>query len=202
MEDLTFAEKIVMALNKDEERKNMIEIQNHNDIASGSVIIDKQRVEFEVRFLMEKRAKMSIPRKSGPMDNTLIQAKYPAKDRPEWIYTLNNPSFDMTATLSNEKSRDEDTEQIKNNIITIMRTLYPINEIKDNGTIKPFEKAISYFTFDLPLYDGVICQMMYFTIHHTREMIGTFSCPRAQGEEWRPIWIQMLHTLKTGLSIG
>ena len=201
MENLTLAEQIMSIMNKDRKQRESL-AANDNNISDGTISINQKNITIAQRYFMNRRVRMLVPEEMEPMLEASADIKYPSKDRPQWIFTMEDSTVDMTLAISDEMSRDEDTEEIKERVMAWMQTIYPISAIKDNNTIMPFGKSISFFSFNLPLHDGMVCQMMYFTILHRKELIGTFSCPWDYGDEWRPVWIQMLHTLESNLGIG
>ncbi|WP_129599957.1 hypothetical protein [Anaerophilus nitritogenes] len=192
----TYAEEIIKKIkeSKSEDSKNIYNIKNN--IQDGFVIVKYKKLEIEERELLDGEILMFIPKEFEIMDEELAEIKYPGGDKPDYIYTNEDTTVNVTFSIEEGIINNEEIEEVKDILQKQMERLYPASKIEDSETIKVGEKSISYFSFDVPLLDGDVYNFMFFMEIKGQLLMGTFNSNVYQKKEWRPIIKQMIMTIK------
>ncbi|MCL2337338.1 MAG: hypothetical protein FWC60_07965 [Firmicutes bacterium] len=172
--------------------------QIENDINNGFIIVKYEKMAIDEKELLDGAITMQLPAEFAIMDREQAENKYPGPDKPDYIYTNEDTTVNLTFSLVNvgEITNAEISEAAKL-MARQMKRLYPAVTIANIQTIPAAEKEISYFSFDLPVIDGDLFNLMFFMEHQNQLLMGTFNCSIYQKKQWQPIIRQMLATIKT-----
>ncbi|TCO68976.1 hypothetical protein [Marinisporobacter balticus] len=192
----TYAEEIIKKIkeSKSEDSKNIYNIEN--DIQDGFVIVKYKKLEVEERELLDGDILMFMPTEFEIMDEELAEIKYPGEDKPDYIYTNEDTTVNLTFSIEEGEINNEEIEEVRDILAKQMQKLYPASKIEDSETLQLDEKSISYFSFDVPLLDGDLYNFMFFMEIKGELLMGTFNSSVYQKKEWKPILKQMLMTIK------
>lgn len=199
----TYAEDIIQKI-KESNQSDITNIHSiENDIHNGFIIVKYKKLEIEEKKILDGSLSMMLPSEFHIMDEDLAKAKYPDEDRPDYIYTNDDTTVNLTLSLDNNGEIDnEEVEEVKNLLAKQIKRLYPASKIEDSQTILASEKNISFFSFDIPLIDGNLYNLMFFLEHRKQLLMGSFNCSIYQKKQWKPLIRQMLMTLKDVPEIG
>lgn len=199
----TYAEDIIQKI-KESNQSDITNIHSiENDIHNGFIIVKYKKLEIEEKEILDGSLSMMLPSEFHIMDEDLAKAKYPDEDRPDYIYTNDDTTVNLTLSLDNNGEIDnEEVEEVKNLLAKQIKRLYPASKIEDSQTILAAEKNISFFSFDIPLIDGNLYNLMFFLEHRKQLLMGSFNCSIYQKKQWKPLIRQMLMTLKDIPEIG
>lgn len=199
----TYAEDIIQKI-KESNQSDITDIHSiENDIHNGFIIVKYKKLEIEEKKILDGSLSMMLPSEFHIMDEDLAKAKYPDEDRPDYIYTNDDTTVNLTLSLDNNGEIDnEEVEEVKNLLAKQIKWLYPASKIEDSQTILASEKNISFFSFDIPLIDGNLYNLMFFLEHRKQLLMGSFNCSIYQKKQWKPLIRQMLMTLKDIPEIG
>lgn len=193
----TYAEELMQKL-KEIDRTEEQEIHGiENDIHNGFIIVKYKKMDMEEKELLDGAITMLLPAEFELMDKELAKMKYPGGDRPDYIYTNEDTTVNITFTLEDSGliSNDE-VEEVKNILAKQMRRLYPGSKIEDSQPIQAGDKSVSLFSFDVPLIDGNVYNLMFFMEFRKHLLMGAFNCSIHQKKQWKPLIRQMLMTIK------
>lgn len=191
----TYAEEIIKKIKqaKEEDSKNIYNIEN--DIHDGFVIVKYKKLEIEERELLDGQISMLMPKEFKIMEEELAEIKYPGEDKPDYIYTNEDTTVNLTFSIEEGEIDNEEIEEVKNILEKQMERLHPASKIEDSETIKVEEKNISHFSFDVPLIDGEVYNFMFFMELRGQLLMGTFNSNVYNKKEWKPLVKQMLKTI-------
>ncbi|EXG85629.1 hypothetical protein K413DRAFT_2419 [Clostridium sp. ASBs410] len=193
----TYAEELMQKL-KEIDRTEEQEIYGiENNIHNGFIIVKYKKMDMEEKELLDGAFTMLLPAEFELMDKELAKMKYPGGDRPDYIYTNEDTTVNITFTLEDSGliSNDE-VEEVKNILAKQMKRLYPGSKIEDSQPIQAGDKSVSLFSFDVPLIDGNVYNLMFFMECRKHLLMGAFNCSIHQKKQWKPLIRQMLMTIK------
>lgn len=196
----TYAEEIMQKL-KEIDRTEEQEIYNiENDIQNGFIIVKYKKMDIEEKELLDGALTMLLPAEFELMDEELAKMKYPGGDRPDYIYTNEDTTVNISFTLEDSGLiSNEEVEEVKNILAKQMKRLYPGSKIEDSQPIQAGDKSVSFFSFDVPLVDGNVYNLMFFMEHREHLLMGGFNCSIHQKKQWKPLIRQMLMTIREPL---
>ncbi|MDR2022924.1 MAG: hypothetical protein LBQ71_06645 [Hungatella sp.] len=193
----TYAEEIMQKIKEAKQAEKQDIYQIENDIHNGFIVVKYKKLDIEEKELMGGAITMLMPAEFEIMEEALAEIKYPGAGKPEYIYTNEETTVNLTFTLDDSGTlANEEVEEVKNILSRQMQRLYPGSDIEDSQTIQAGEKNIGYFSFDLPLIDGNLYNLMFFMELKGRLLMGTFNCSIYQKKQWKPIIRQMLMTIR------
>lgn len=193
----TYAEEVIKKIKEASQPEAINPYAIENDIHNGYVIVKYKKLDIEEKKIMDGSLSMMLPSEFQIMDESLARAKYPDEDRPDYIYTNEDTTVNLTFSLDNSGViHDDEVEEVKDILKNQIKRLYPGTKIEDSKPIKTDEKNVSYFFFEIPLIDGNLFQLMFFMEHKNQLIMGAFNCGIYQKKQWKPLILQMLKTLK------
>ncbi len=193
----TYAEAVMEKIKGIDQTEEQSIYNIENDIDNGFIIVKYKKMEIEEKSVLDGALTMMLPAEFHLMDEELARAKYPDGNRPDYIYTNEDTTVNFTFSIDDSGLiNNEEVEEVKNILSSQMRRLYPGSKIEDSQTIQAEEKAVSFFSFDIPLIDGNIYNLMFFMEHREHLLIGGFNCSIHQKKQWRPLVRQMLMTIR------
>lgn len=193
----TYAEEVIKKIKEASQPEAINPYAIENDIHNGYVIVKYKKLDIEEKKIMDGSLSMMLPSEFQIMDESLARAKYPDEDRPDYIYTNEDTTVNLTFSLDNSGViHDDEVEEVKDILKNQIKRLYPGTKMEDSKPIKTDEKNVSYFFFEIPLIDGNLFQLMFFMEHKNQLIMGAFNCGIYQKKQWKPLILQMLKTLK------
>jgi hypothetical protein len=193
----TYAEEIVRKIKESSQPEKTNAYAIENDIHNGYVIVKYKKLDIEERKIMDGSLTMMLPSEFQLMEESLARAKYPDDDRPDYIYTNQDTTVNITFSTDNSGIiDDEEVEEVKNILKNQIKRIYPGTKMEDSQPLKADKKNVSYFFFEIPLIDGNLFQLMFFMEHKKQLVMGAFNCGIYQKKQWKPLILQMLKTLK------
>ena len=153
-------------------------------------------VEFEERIFLGGRFAMMVPKFFTNMDEQSAKIKYPMDQRPETILT--DPSGTVNFLLNDleEKITNDDTEMVRDNLLTIMRRVNP--GIKPQATGKEIvgDRNVAYVEFSNPTIDGKLYNLMFFLEADGSPLMGSFNCTTKVMKYWKKPAFEMMQSLR------
>lgn len=193
----TYAEEIMQKI-KDTEKADQQDIYGiENDIHNGFIVVKYQKMDIEEKELLGGEIMMRMPAEFTIMDEELAETKYPGEDKPDYIYTNEDTTVNLTFTLDdNGQIGNDEVEEVKNILAQQIQRLYPGSKIEDSQMIQAGEKSIGLFSLDVPLIDGDLYNVMFFMAIKGRLLMGSFNSNIYQKKQWRPVVQQMLMSIR------
>ncbi|MDR1548575.1 MAG: hypothetical protein LBT06_08330 [Hungatella sp.] len=193
----TYAEELMQKLREIDRTEEQEIYGIENDIHNGFIIVKYKKMDMKEKELLDGALTMLLPAEFELMDEELAKMKYPGGDRPDYIYTNEDTTVNITFTLDDSGSiSNEEVEEVKNILAKQMKRLYPGSKIDDSQPIQAEDKSISLFSFDVPLVDGDVYNLMFFMEYREHLLMGGFNCSIHQKKQWKPLIKQMLMTIR------
>lgn len=192
----TFAEEIIRKIKEIEQDKGEDIYSMENDIKNGFVVVNYEKIDVEERKLLDGSICMYMPKDFQIMDEQLAEIKYPGEDKPQYIYTNEDTTVNFTFSIEEGEIADEEIEGVRDLIADQMKRLYPASKIEDKETITVNDKSVSCFSFDVPLIDGDVYNLMFFMALKKGLLMGTFNCSVFDKKQWRTVVKQILATIR------
>jgi hypothetical protein len=192
----TYAEEIIKKKREAENEKSEDIYSMENHIKNGFVVVDYNRMNVKERLLLDGSISMCIPEEFEIMNQEQVQIKYPAEDRPQYVYTNDDTTVNLTFSIEEGEIGNEEIEEVRNLLSKQMQKLYPASKIEDLEVLEVQDKIIGCFSFEVPLVDGDVYNFMFFMALKNGLLMGTFNCSVFDKKQWSPILKQMLMTVK------
>lgn len=200
MNNRTDSEEIMRKLKEAKKGEEQEIYTLENNIQNGFIVVKYKKYDVEEKEIMDGSLAMMMPSDFKLMDEDLAKVKYPGEDRPDYIYSGEDTTVNLTFTMEESgQIENDEVKEAKNILEKQIARLYPASKIEDSQTVKSGEKDISYFGFDVPLLDGKIYNLMFFMEHRSCLLMGAFNCSIHQKKQWKKVILQMLMTIKEKL---
>lgn len=193
---VTYAEQIIKKVKQAQDPEQLDYLNIDNNIHDGYVIVQYQKLELEERVLVDEKITMCLPKDFQLMKPELVDIKYPGEDQPEFVYTNEKTTVNMTFSLEKEHISNEAIESLRDALAEQMQQLYPDSPIADQEIIEAGRKRVACFSFEVPLLDEPAYNVMFFMALKEGLLIGSFNCSVYDKKEWRPIVKQLLTTIR------
>lgn len=142
---------------------------------------------------------MIVPVQAIEIDDNVLRKKYindcddiVAKRMPE-----NETEFSMQF-YPHPQCTIKEAEQMRDSVKQMIMRLQPANTFYSQGTEETIKNTSCWFDFDSFGLDGKIYNFLFFTplIFLGKIAIGGFHCKEQLAVTWKPIFIQMMRSLK------
>lgn len=166
------------------------------DIRNSPIKIVDRYYEFEEKDFFNAKLKMFIPKDFEDMQLEVRKLNYPPENGPDIIKC--NEKGDTRITLRIfEKQLDEDNvETFKYGVKESIKNNDPVNVFFEEGVLEVDSKNIGFFEFKSYTIYEPLYNLMFFLEFENKALMGTFSCPYDEYEEWREIAFQVIKTIR------
>ncbi|MFJ8460754.1 hypothetical protein ACIQ57_16655 [Lysinibacillus xylanilyticus] len=200
---MNFMDEEVIEMTKHARQKKRLEnIENqllHTDIVKaikeGQLLIEDETIEFIEMNFYEGQIKMCIPTTFDVMEQELMDIKYPSSRRPEYIYTSESTSINVTLKIMEQQIQAEELEDFTETMMTILQKTQPTAKMLDIGMNEVNGVQIGYFDFITPALDNKIYNLMFLFIVGKNVTMGSINCLKKEMNIWKPIAYGMMETI-------
>ncbi|MGA3599093.1 hypothetical protein [Lysinibacillus agricola] len=200
---MNFMDEEVIEMTKHARQKKRLEnIENqllHTDIVKaikeGQLLIEDETIEFIEMSFYEGQIKMCIPTTFDVMEQELMDIKYPSSRRPEYIYTSESTSINVTLKIMEQQIQAEELEDFTETMMTILQKTQPTAKMLDIGMNEVNGVQIGYFDFITPALDNKIYNLMFLFIVGKNVTMGSINCLKKEMDIWKPIAYGMMETI-------
>lgn len=200
---MNFMDEEVIEMTKHARQKKRLEnIENqllHTDIVKaikeGQLLIEDEMIEFTEFGFYEGQIKMCIPATFDVMEQELMDIKYPSSRRPEYIYTSESTSINVTLKIMEQQIQAEELEDFTETMMTILQKTQPTAKMLDIGMNEVDGVQIGYFDFITPALDNKIYNLMFLFIVGEHVTMGSINCLKKEMNIWKPIAYGMMETI-------
>lgn len=170
--------------------KNQVKQLKQKNIKE-EVHIQGEELEFEETIIIEGELSMVLPTDFIDLPKEVIKAKYPSRYRPQIIKTDQKGNVNIGYSCF----KPEPTLDLKE-IQKRLQKMQPGYTFYGLDTLQGVNTKVEYFDFKgYALECGIYCvQFMCQLTSHT--ILGSFNCDFNEIEEWKPIVLQMMGTIK------
>lgn len=183
------AEEIVKIINE-KRKKQMLE---KNDINKGYAEIFYDTVAFERKNLCNGEFSMMLPVFFDIMKEEHIALKYCVENRPEFIYTNEEFTINMTFSFLYQKETTTDILEMQKEIEKEIKKINTDIVLIEKEILQT-EQGINivHFLFPLDIKNTTLLQEFFLFCVNEKWVVGTFHCPYTQKRDWIGIIKQML----------
>ena len=167
-----------------------------NNILDGYIVIDNEKIPFKRRSVLKKRASVVLPEKFTIMSKDLAEAKYPSVHRPGEIYTNPETTINFSLTHTREAATNEGIPETKDTIQQMVMRMHPASKVFDSDVLDVSGLQIGYFDFVTPALDMNVYNVTSVCSIDKRLVVGSFNCPHESMDDWKPLLLQMLHSIE------
>ncbi len=195
-------EEIIEMTKHARQKKRMENIENQllqtdivKAIQAGQLAIDDEVIEFAELPFYDEQIRMCIPTAFEEMEPDLKDIKYPSSRRPDYIYTSESTSINVTMKIMEQQLQEEELEDFTETMMTILQKLQPDAEMLDIGMKEVNGHQIGYFDFISKALDNKIYNLMFLFIVGDNVATGSVNCLKKEMNIWQPIAYGMLETI-------
>lgn len=171
----------------------------HTDIVkaiqNGQLTIEDETIEFAQIGFYENQIQMFMPVAFEEMESELMNIKYPSSRRPDYIYTSDSTSINVTMKLMEQQLKEEELEDFTEAMMNIVQKFQPGAEMFDIGMKEVNGLQIGYFDFISKALDNKIYNLMFLFIVDGHVAMGSVNCLKKEMDIWQPIAYGMLELI-------
>lgn len=169
--------------------------QTKGTIREG-IILHEEKIEFKENILFNGKFTIMLPSNFDDMLAEDAKFKYPMEQRPPVIKTSENVDIDFTFNLLPQSIPDGYLEKTVDTVKKALRRYQPANVFCDKGILELDTVQVVWFDFLSNGVDGRIYNFMYYLSMGDKTMNGVFNCPIKKTEDWKPIVLEILKTIR------
>lgn len=157
---------------------------------------EEEGIACEVRSVEEKIL-LSMPKSFEPMDDKLIEIKYPAYKSPnKCIYTNEDTTINLILDFKTLEVAEEELPKVRDSLLEILLKLHPTSPVTDKGVLESEVSQVAYFELVTPSLDKPIYNFMFFFQLEGKLVTGTFNCFKTEADIGGKMIREMIPTLK------
>jgi hypothetical protein len=168
-------------------------VLNPAGIPGGNVRIGERFYTFERISLFEGRMRLSVPAEFADMAEETARIKYPGSARPEIIKSDERGAACFTFGLIDSPLSGESVPDLTDGMQKMLQRLNPSWLFSGSGVTDGTDGIrVGFLEYKSTAIDDTVYNLMYFVPVGGITMMGTFSCPYGECEEWRPAVAEIL----------
>lgn len=160
----------------------------------------QQKSQMEMtEWNIEEKFSIMAPEQAMEVDSDILKKKYPGSYGNAIVKRMLGNEADFRLQFQSSPScTHEAAVQMRDSIKSIIMRLQPANTFYSMGTEQSENNISSWFDFDSFGLDGKIYNFLFFTplISHREMVAGGFHCKEKLAVIWKPVFIQMMKSLK------
>jgi hypothetical protein len=174
-----------------------IEAERSTSITGGPKKINGRLVSFKQTPVLEGKLFVYLPESFTDMPESLAKIKYPSSDRPKTIKADERGAVAFTFCLLDSPLENKTVPELVEGMKGILQRLNPSYIFFDSGVLEAVDYVKEgYLEYKSPAIDDEMYNVMYFDPVDGMTMMGTFSCPYGEYEEWKPAVDEILNLLE------
>lgn len=203
MNKLDFMDEEVIEMTKHaRQKKRMENIENqllHTDIVKaikdGQLMIEDETIAFTEISFYEDQIRMCMPTSFDVMEPELMDIKYPSSRRPDYIYTSESTSINVTMKIMEQQIKAEELEDFTQTMMNILQKTQPTAKMLDIDMNEVNDVQIGYFDFIMPALDNKIYNLMFLFRVGENVTMGSINCLQKEMNIWKPIAYGMMESI-------
>ncbi|MGE7950000.1 hypothetical protein [Lysinibacillus sp. NPDC093688] len=200
---MNFMDEEVIEMTKHaRQKKRMENIENQllntdivKAIKDGQLMIEDETIEFKEMSFYEGKIRMCMPAAFDVMEPELMDIKYPSSRRPDYIYTSESTSINVTLKIMEQQVKEEELEDFTEAMRNILQKTQPTTKMLDIGMNEINGLQIGYFDFISPALDNKIYNLMFLFIVGENVTMGSVNCLKKEMDIWKPIAYGMMESI-------
>lgn len=130
---MNFMDEEVIEMTKQARQKKRLENLEkqlvHTDVVQaikdGQLMIEDETIEFTKMDFYDGQIQMRIPAAFEVMESDLMDIKYPSSRRPDYIYTSESTSINVTLKIMEQQIKAEELEDFTQTMMEILQKMQP-----------------------------------------------------------------------------
>lgn len=152
-------------------------------------------ITFYQEILFDSQLYIMLPTSFTEMDKNIAQLKYPFKNRPEIIKTNLEGNVNLTFSLLQETMSVEIKQMIES-ISIILQVGNSSCQFFDKDIFHVYDNTIGWSDFSTSSLNDRIYNIFAIMYLNNNMLLSMFNCPYNRKKEWKPIFLEMLKTMK------
>ena len=189
---MAYIDEAIIKLRTKEEQKNWM---STIDLTKEQILYGES-YHFTQRLFFEDILELLVPEAFFPMPEDIAAQKYLSAQRPQVILTNHGYTIDITLNLLEGTLKDEQVHLCLQKLQNAIREAYPATLFYDVEQMDLDGLTLAYMDFKSFSLAGPLYNVMFVTALDEQPLIGTLNCPFEQWEQWRPVAIEMLRTIR------
>jgi len=178
---------------KDEPHENVDVIEQSLET---SFIVDRKKVEFERRVMIEDKLTIMLPINFDEMDAEAAKLKYPSEQRPPIIYTDPSNLVNFWVSPSEEFVSEDGVENLRDQIFSMISRLNPGIKPQQSGVEIVSQKKVAYIEYSNPTLDSKIYNLMFLFAIDEKMTAACFNCLTKDSKYWKKPMFEMLKSMQ------
>jgi hypothetical protein len=180
----------------------LIGAEQRTGVSEGPVRINDRFFAFVRTPLFDGRLHVYLPDDFTDMPEEESRIKYPSSNRPNTIKADERGAICFTFDIIDSPLDEKSVPRLASEMRAMLQKLNPSflffepeesrGSEEAEGSTRP--RAIAYKS---PAIDGAVYNMMFFAPMGGKTMMGTFSCPHGEHEEWKEVVSEVLALIET-----
>lgn len=162
------------------------------DIRAGSVLVSGTMLQFKEREIMKRQLFMWLPTTFELLSKEMARIKYPNENRPDVIFTNAATTVNVTFSYKKDSLKEGQEEAVRDSMEQVVHRVHPTSQTIEKQTTTAGEHKLAWFALITPAIDTEIYNLMFFTSLKGRLLMGACNCLKADQEEWKDLFVQML----------
>ncbi|WDM22691.1 hypothetical protein [Paenibacillus polymyxa] len=157
--------------------------------------IGGERLIFAQRLLLDERIRITMPNsfRDMPIDEQLL--KYPSHHRPDFIFTNEAGTINLTFKHTESPLQIEELEDFTDEMALVVKQTQKLTEWFGHEVLEIGENRIGYCEFMTPVWNARMYNLSFFTVLEGRALMCAFNCTDEEMVTWKPVARSMLLTL-------
>ena len=130
------------------------------------------------------------------MPEELATEKYLAAQKPQVILTNRDCTADITLNLLDGALEAAQVPLCLQKLKSTVRKAFPATLFFDEGQLDAVGASVAYMDFKSFSLGGPAYNIMFVSAICKRPLIASFNCPFEHWEQWQPVVLEMLKTIR------
>lgn len=157
--------------------------------------LEGESLVFAQRHLLDERIRITMPKSFRDMPMHEQRLKYPSHHRPDFIFTNDTGTINLTFKHTESPLQTEELEYFTDEMAQVVKQTQKLTEWFGHEVLENEECRIGYCEFMTPVWNARVYNLSFFTVLEGRALMCTFNCTDEEMVTWQPIARSMLLTL-------
>jgi len=184
-------EAIIKQRAEAEQRKR----ESHIDLTKEQILYG-EAYNFMPKQFFDDRLEFLMPREFSLMPEHMAAEKYITAQRPQVILSNRDCTVDITLNLLEDLLKAIQIPLCLQKLKNTIHEVYPATLFFDAELIDTNNATIAYMDFKSFSLGGPVYNIMFVSAVCGMPLIGTFNCSFERWEQWRPVVLEMLKTMR------
>lgn len=189
---MAFADEAIIKLRAEAEQRKW---ESNIDLTKEQVLYG-EAYNFAPKQFFDDRLELVVPEEFSPMPEEMAAEKYLTAQRPQVILSNRDCTIDITLNLLEDLLKAIQIPLCLQKLKKTIREVYPATLFYDTELLETGHATVAYMDFKSFSLSGPVYNIMFVSVICGRPLIGTFNCLFEHWEQWRPVALEMLKTIR------